>query len=55
MKKDIKIQSLGITSEIDGEVSLIMIEGTLPKDCVAVFVRKDDYPELLKRLTGKED
>jgi hypothetical protein len=48
--KDIKIQSLGITGGVDGAINLIMLEGTMPNDCVVVFIKKEDYPELLRRL-----
>lgn len=51
MKKRIKIQSLAITTETkDGVVLLFLEKGDMPHDCVAVFIKKEDYKELLELL-----
>jgi len=44
----IEIQNLGMTKEVDGKICLLMV-GDYPPDCYAVFIKREDYPEL-KRL-----
>jgi len=49
-----KIQGLGIThTDENGEVKIIMFEGTIPADCVLVFIKKDDYDTLLELMKEK--
>ena len=42
-----EIQSLGMTTEHDGEVVLVMSDDTMPPGCYVVFILKEDYPKLL--------
>ena len=46
----VQIQSLGFTVESDDGVVLVMQEEEMPPDCYVIFIKKEDYPELLEKL-----
>ena len=49
-----KIQSLGGTTTTDDGVVLVMLEAEMPTDCVVIFIKKEDYPTLLKLIKESE-
>jgi hypothetical protein len=49
----IEIVSLGVTTETEGGVALVMLEDDMPPDCVAVFVKRGEQYEALLELIRK--
>lgn len=45
----LNIKKIGLTSQIDGETSLIT-EGDMPPDCVVVFMDKDSWEKLREEM-----
>jgi len=51
-----KIQDLAITTETkDGVVLVFLGKDDMPPNSIAVFIKKEDYPELLRLIGETED
>lgn len=45
-----KIQAVGATTKIGGDVVLVLEDDEMPSDCVVIFIKKEDSPRLLELI-----